>query len=129
MDIKGQILARVYVVLVLLCILPVLVVMRVVHVAFGQGEELRDIGERQANSYQEIPAMRGTILDSGGRILAVNTARYDLALDPNMPGFEDVQDAFFDKLSKLTGKSVSHIRRKVRERPRKRRLMNGISPV
>lgn len=116
MDIKGQILTRVYVVLVLLCILPVLVVMRVMHVAFGQGEELRDIGERQANSYQEIPAMRGTILDREGRILAVNTARYDLALDPKMPGFEAEQDAFFDKLSKLTGKSASHFRRRVRER-------------
>ncbi len=116
MDIKGQILSRVYVVLVLLCILPVLVVMRVVHVAFGQGEELRDIGERQANSYQEIPAMRGTILDREGRILAVNTARYDLALDPKMPGFEDVQDEFFDKLSKLTRRPASYFRRRVRER-------------
>lgn len=115
-DIKGQILARVYVVLVLLCILPGLVVMRVMHIYLGPGEELRDIGERQASSYQVIPAIRGAILDHQGRVLAVNTARYDLALDPKVEGFESVQGTFFDKLSKLTGNPASYYRRRVKHR-------------
>ncbi|HET6567041.1 MAG TPA: penicillin-binding transpeptidase domain-containing protein [Rhodothermales bacterium] len=116
MDIKGQILARTYVVLVVLCVLPGLVVMRVLHIYLDQGEELRDIGVRQASSYQVIPAMRGAILDRQGRVLAVNTGRYDLALDPKVEGFEEEQGTFFDKLSKLTGSPASHYRRLVQRR-------------
>jgi cell division protein FtsI (penicillin-binding protein 3) len=127
-DPKDQILARMYSVLTLLCLLPLMVVGQVVWVYLTEGAELQARGERQARSTVTIPAMRGTILDRAGRALATNTARYDLALDPTIQGFTEKQDTFFERLSALTGTSVATYRRRVRERssPQYVRLVRGI---
>jgi len=81
-----------------------------------RGEELRKAGERQRITVQKIPAMRGVIQDQAGRMLVVNTARFDLALDPKEAGFQSIQHTFFERLSKLTGRSVAFYRRRVRTR-------------
>ncbi len=129
MEPKDQILARMYVVLTLLSIIPVLVVFQVLRIHLSDGEELREQGERQASSYVNIPAIRGAILDRSGRVLAVNTARYDLALDPTVTGFSSTESSFFERLSKLTGRSAASFRTKVRRRksPQYVRLIRGIS--
>lgn len=105
-----------YVVLTLLSILPLLVAGRVVWVVFAEGDELQARGERQARSTVEIPPMRGAILDRSGRALAINTARYDLALDPTVKGFAAKENTFFEKLSALTGTSAAVLRRQVETR-------------
>jgi cell division protein FtsI (penicillin-binding protein 3) len=127
-DPKDQILARMYSVLTLLCLLPMMVVGQVVWVYLTEGAELQARGERQARSTVTIPAMRGTLLDRAGRALATNTARYDLALDPTIQGFTEKQDTFFERLSALTGTSVPAYRRRVRERssPQYVRLVRGL---
>lgn len=126
---KDQILARLYVVLTLLSIIPVLVVFQVLRIHLSDGEALREQGERQASSHVTIPAIRGAILDRSGRVLAVNTARYDLALDPTVAGFNREESSFFERLSKLTGRSAASFRRKVRGRksPQYVSLLRGIS--
>ncbi len=113
---KDQILARMYVVLTLFSLLPLLIAGQVVWIYFAESEELRVQGERQARSHVELPAKRGLILDRAGRTLAVNISRYDVALDPTVAGFSSVRESFFDKLSRLTGPSASALRRKVRDR-------------
>ncbi len=105
-----------YSVLTLLTLLPVLVAGQVLWIYLTEGPELQARGERQSRSTVEIPAMRGTILDRTGRALAINTARYDLALDPTVPGFTAKQDVFFERLSALTGTPVAEYRRRVRHR-------------
>lgn len=105
-----------YVVLTLLSLLPVLVVLQVVGIHLTEGSELREQGRKQAHTQVVIPAMRGAILDHAGRTLAVDAARYDLALDPTVEGYQAIESMFFEKLSKLTGVSVSSLRRTVRER-------------
>jgi cell division protein FtsI (penicillin-binding protein 3) len=105
-----------YSVLTLLSLLPVLVAGQVLWIYLTEGAELQERGEQQSRSTVEIPAMRGTILDRSGRALAINTARYDLALDPTVPGFTRKQDAFFERLSALTGTPVAEYRRRVRRR-------------
>ncbi len=102
-----------YVVLTLLSILPLLVAGQVVWIVFTDGDALQQQGESQARTRVEVPAMRGAILDRSGRALAINTARYDLALDPTVEGFEAKRETFFDKLSALIGTPEATLRRRV----------------
>lgn len=129
MEPKDQILARMYVVLTLLSLAPLMIAMQVVRIHLTQGDELREQGERQASSFVTIPAVRGAILDQAGRTLAVNTARYDLAVDPSAPGFDRAASSFFERLSKLTGRPASAFRQKVRARssPQYVLLLRGIT--
>lgn len=126
---KDQILARMYVVLTLLSLLPLLVAGQVVWIHLSEGAELRTQGEKQARSFVELPAKRGAILDRSGRTLVVNAPRYDVALDPTYPGFEKVERSFFVKLSRLTGQSSNVLRRKVRDRTSEKYvlLVRGLS--
>jgi cell division protein FtsI (penicillin-binding protein 3) len=116
MDPKDQILARMYVVLTLLGLVPVAVAAQMGRVLVTETEALRDQVRDQARSTMTIPAMRGDILDRDGRGLAINTARYDLALDPTVEGFQAQADSFFDKLASLTGVPASRYRRQVETR-------------
>ncbi|GIV60100.1 MAG: penicillin-binding protein 3 [Rhodothermaceae bacterium] len=118
-----------YVVLTLLSLLPLLVAGQVLRIYLAEGEALRALGKRQADSFVTIPAMRGAILDRAGRTLAVNTARYDLALDPTVPGFDRAADLFFEQLSRLTGRPEAALRRQVRRRtsPQYVLLARGLS--
>jgi len=126
---KDQILTRMYMVLTLLSIIPLFVAGQVGWIVFLQGDDLQEQGQEQARSTVEIPAMRGAILDRDGRALAINTARYDLALDPTVAGFSEKRTAFFQKLSSLTGDPASHFRERVAERysPQYVRLYRGLT--
>ncbi len=127
---RDQILSRMYIVLTVLSIFPVLVGAQVLRIVFVEGKRLRAQGEQQASSRVEIPAMRGAILDRSDRVLAVNTARYELALDPEVEGFTPaVAATFFEKLSRLTRKPASFYSRKVRSRtsPRYVLLLRDLS--
>lgn len=128
MQVKDEILARMYVMLTLLAVLPLLVTLQVVRVSVFEGSDLRAEGERQASSQFAIPAMRGTVVDRAGRTLAVNTARYDIAVDPTVPGYPDRAPAFFDRLARITGKTASHYRGVVARSPSRQyaRLERGL---
>lgn len=102
-----------YVVLTLLSLLPVMVVVQVVRIHLGEGSTLREQGRSQAHTQREIPAMRGAIVDQAGRTLAVNAARFDVAIDPTVEGFRAVEASFFERLSKLTGIRQSVLRGRV----------------
>ena len=125
---KDSILVRMYVVLTALSLLPLLILGQIFRIHLTEGRDLRDQGRRQTNSFVSIPAMRGAIHDRAGRTLAVNTARYDLALDPTVSGFDEQQHTFFERLSKLTGTSSAYYRQRVRERtsPQYVQLVRGM---
>ncbi len=129
MEPKDSILARMYVVLTLLTLLPLMVVAQLLRIHVAEGGDLRAQGERQASSFVEIAAVRGAVYDRAGRTLAVNTARYDLALDPTVPGFEPQARSFFDRLSKLTARPASLYRRLVEERTSRQyvQLVRGLT--
>lgn len=113
---RDQIRIRMYIILTLLSLLPFAVVYKVVRIYVTESTELREEGVRQASSFREIPALRGTLLDREGRVLATTTARYDLALDPSTRGFSSRESLFFERLSSLTGVPASEFRRRVRQR-------------
>lgn len=105
-----------YMVLTLLSIVPLFVLAQIGWIVLTKGSELKARGENQARSTVEIPAMRGSILDRAGRALAINTARYDVALDPTISGFAQRSDRFYARFSDLTGVSESRLRTIVADR-------------
>jgi cell division protein FtsI (penicillin-binding protein 3) len=116
LDPRASILSRLYVVLTLLALLPVAVAAQLVRIYVEEGTELREAGVRQATSHIPIPAVRGAIYDRAGRTLAVNTARYEVALDPTRPGFDARADEFYRTLGRLTGVPASTYRTTVSSR-------------
>jgi cell division protein FtsI (penicillin-binding protein 3) len=126
---KDQILTRMYMVLTLFGIVPVVIAAQMGWIVITDKAELRDRAKAQARSKVKIPAMRGSILDSSGRALATNTARYDLALDPTVKGFQAVADRFYEELASITDRGASHYRAAVDERysPQYVRLADGLT--
>ncbi len=116
MKARDQILARMYAVLTLLSIPPLLVAWQILEIQFVNGDDLRARGIDQAHSYVSIPAMRGSILDREGRTLAYNISRFDLALDPTVPGFQSRATSFYRKAADLIGSSAADLRRDVEGR-------------
>jgi len=105
-----------YMVLTLLSIVPLFVLAQMGWIMLTEGAELKAQGQNQARSTVEIPAMRGSILDRAGRALAINTARYDVALDPTIDGFEEKSGMFYERFAALTGMSEARLRTTVAER-------------
>ncbi|MFB6271325.1 MAG: penicillin-binding transpeptidase domain-containing protein [Salinibacter sp.] len=130
MEPKDQILARMYVVLTLLGLVPIAVVAQMGRIVFTKTDDLREQVREQARSIVKIPAMRGAILDRDGRGLAINTARYDLALDPTVEGFSERAGSFFDKLASMTGVPAAEYRRQVKTRYSSQyvKLREGLTP-
>ncbi len=105
-----------YVVLTVLSIFPLLVAGRMIWIHFVEGDELRAEGDRQAKTQSILPAQRGTIVDQAGRALAVNIPRFDVAVDPTVPGFEQARNQFFQDLARITGRSASRYEQQVARR-------------
>lgn len=126
---KDQILTRMYMVLTLFGIVPVVIAAQMGWIVITEKAELRNRAKAQARSKVKIPAMRGSILDSSGRALATNTARYDLALDPTVKGFQGMKDRFYKGLASITDRSAAHYRSAVDERysPQYVRLADGLT--
>ena len=113
---RNAILSRLYAVFVGLLILPVLVAAQLIRIQLDEGDELRAQGARQSESVVELAAQRGAILDRRGRALAVNTARYEVAADPTVAGFDARAEELYTLLGQLTGRGASHFRARVAAR-------------
>ncbi len=113
---RDSILSRLYGVFVVLLVLPVLVAAQLVRIHLDEGDELRAQGARQSESVVALAAQRGAILDRRGRALAVNTARYEVAADPTVPGFEARADELYALLGRLTGQGAEHFQARVNSR-------------
>ncbi|MFV1979536.1 MAG: penicillin-binding transpeptidase domain-containing protein [Rhodothermia bacterium] len=112
---REQILTRMYVVLSLIALIPVLVVVQLVKLGLFEGSQLREAGTRQAESVKVIPALRGMILDKNGRVLATNQAAYELAVDPEVPGFSQRAGDFQGRMARLTGRRAAYFGRQFRK--------------
>ena len=113
MPIRDEILARMYVMLTLLVLVPAAVGLQVIRVGLLDLDQLEEAGDRQTAAVAEIPAMRGSISDRFGRTLAVNTARFDIAVDPGIEGFASEAEKLYASLGRVTGSSAAQYRRAV----------------
>jgi cell division protein FtsI (penicillin-binding protein 3) len=117
---KDQIMARMYVVITLVSLVPILVGFQVLRITVLEGGELRKTVEEQSTEYEPIPPARGIIMDAKGRPMADNIERYQIAVDPSAYGYRKGADRFFERVSELTKTQASVLRRKVAARPESR---------
>ena len=99
-----------------LLVLPLLVAVQLVRIQLDEGAELRARGAEQSESVIELAAERGTVFDRRGRALAVNTARYEVAADPTVAGFDDRAAELYRLLGTATGRGADLFRQRVRDR-------------
>ena len=108
---------RLYVALAFAGVLPFIIAGQLVHIYVSESEALQKEGIRQASTTVSVPALRGSIYDREGRELVINTAAYQLALDPTVDGFTQAKRTlFFENLSLLTGKPTAFFEKKVANR-------------
>jgi cell division protein FtsI (penicillin-binding protein 3) len=90
MDIKNEVLYRVYILLFGI-VVPVSIVLiyRTFDIVYLQGDKWRRQGEDNYLEYRTIEADRGNILATDGSLLATSIPYFDLHFDPTAPSDED----------------------------------------
>lgn len=86
MENRASMLARLFVLMGLVILLPVAISLQMVRVSVLEGSGLRELWSSQAIDSIPIPAERGAIYDRNGKLLASNHVRCHVAVDPNVPG-------------------------------------------
>ena len=90
MDIKNEVLYRVYILLFGI-VVPVSIVLiyRTFDIVYLQGDKWRNQGEDNYLEYRTVEADRGNILAEDGSLLATSIPYFDLHFDPTAPSDED----------------------------------------
>ncbi|HMQ46484.1 MAG TPA: penicillin-binding protein [Saprospiraceae bacterium] len=90
MDIKNEVLYRVYILLFgILVPIAVVLMYRTVDIAILQGERWRQEGEKKYLDYRQVEADRGNILTADGSLLATSVPFFDIYFDPLAASDED----------------------------------------
>ncbi|RMG82705.1 MAG: PASTA domain-containing protein [Bacteroidetes bacterium] len=89
MDIKNEVLIRVYIVLAFICLVAMLVFGRTIQISIIEGEKWRQQGNEEHRRYQVIEAERGNILTEQGDLLATSLPFFDIAFDPTQASDND----------------------------------------
>lgn len=93
MEVKKDILWRVYLIYFIICFFGVAIISRVVFIQFSEGPELRAQAERFSTKHFEIEAVRGNIYDANGSLLATSLPYFEVGMDVNT---EAITKEFFD---------------------------------
>ena len=86
---KKDILSRIYLVYVLLCLFAFAILYRIIVIQFVQGDSWREKAEAFTTKVHEIEAVRGNIFDANGSLLATSLPYYEVGIDINAPGIDD----------------------------------------
>jgi cell division protein FtsI/penicillin-binding protein 2 len=110
--------SRIIVLTMLFALLPLGIVVQILRVQWGSGEELRILWREQAEDFITIPALRGDILDANGKILATSSVAYTVAVDPLVPGMtRERLQSITKALARAAGKDADQYMRRIQEAP------------
>ncbi|MCD0488427.1 transpeptidase family protein [Pedobacter sp. MC2016-14] len=93
MNIRANILLRVYLAFGLIVLLAVAVLIRLCDVQYIQGDKWRAMADSLSTKYINVEAARGNIYSNDGSLLATSVPEYELRMDLYAGGIED--DTFF----------------------------------
>src|ERR1039457_4604125 len=96
LDVRKDILWRIYVVFLFVFLLAGFVVARVVKIQIVEGAFWKQRANELTIHYANIEALRGNIFDVNGQLLATSLPYYDVALDLNSDAITD--DIFDDNI-------------------------------
>lgn len=83
-DDRFAIMSRMFAVFGLILLVPCAIGFQLFRINFMEGDELRELWNRQTIDYISIPARRGNIYDNDGSILATTSVAYRVAVDPKV---------------------------------------------
>lgn len=102
MNIKKDILWRVYLTFFFISVFAVVVVVYMFRIQFVEGHKWRQLADSLSTEYQTIEAVRGNIYASDGSLLATSIPIYDIRFDTRASGLTNkVFNAGIDSLSLL----------------------------
>jgi len=110
---------RLFLVFGIILLLPFAIGFQLFRIQFWEGENLRKLWSKQSVDYISIPAQRGNIYDTNGRLLVSNSVSYDVAIDPLTPTITPAKaDTISTILARNTNKSASYYRHKINSAPK-----------
>ena len=92
---KKHIINRTYIVSVLILILAVSVVFKLVNIQFVKGDYYIGLSEQNNIKNIIIPANRGSVYSSGGKLLATSVPKYDIRFDALAPSDKNFNESGF----------------------------------
>jgi len=100
LDVRKDILWRIYVVYLFVFLIAGLIVVRVVRIQFSEGDFWLKRANELTLHYANIEAVRGNIFDINGQLLATSLPYYEVAVDLNTDAITDeIFDANVDSLA------------------------------
>ena len=99
MEVKKDILWRVYLIYFIICLFGVAIISRVLYIQFSEGPELRAQAESLSTRFFDIEAVRGNIYDANGSLLATSLPYFETGMDVNTDAITD--ELFADKVDSL----------------------------
>ncbi|WP_423149052.1 penicillin-binding protein [Rubrolithibacter danxiaensis] len=103
MNIRTDILLRVYLAFGLIVLLAFAVLFKLFHVQFVQGEKWRAMADSLSTKFVNVEAVRGNIYSSDGSLLATSVPEYELRMDMLAGGIEK-DEVFYEKIDSLAQK-------------------------
>ncbi|MBK0383368.1 transpeptidase family protein [Pedobacter sp. SD-b] len=123
MNIRTNILLRVYAAFGLIILFAVAVLVKMANVQLVQGDKYRAMADSLSTKYAEVEAARGNIYSIDGSLLATSVPEYDIRMDLKAGAIADNQ-VFYAKVDSLAG-SLSDYFKDKSEREYSRALRNA----
>ncbi len=111
MNIRTDILLRVYLSFGLIVLLAIAVLAKLFHLQYVEGGEWRAKADSLSTRYVDVEAVRGNIYSDDGSLLATSVPEYDLRMDLLAPGIA-ADDVFYAKVDSLAAKLAGFFRDK-----------------
>ncbi len=103
MNIRTDILLRVYIAFGLIVLFAFAVLFKLFHLQVSEGKQWEAMADSLSTRYVHVEAVRGNIYSSDGSLLATSVPEYELRMDMMAGGIE--KDAvFYEKVDSLAGK-------------------------
>src|SRR5258706_8993572 len=99
MEVKKDIMWRIYVVFLFICLFGIAIVIQIVRIQFVQGNYWKEKAESLTTDYKTIEASRGNIFSDDGSMLATSVPIYDIRMDMLTNGL--TTEIFEDNLDSL----------------------------
>jgi cell division protein FtsI (penicillin-binding protein 3) len=89
LEVKKDILWRVYLIYFFICLFGVAIISRICYIQFAEGGELKARAEKFSTQVFDIEAVRGNIYDANGILLATSLPYFEAGMDVNTEAITD----------------------------------------
>jgi len=99
LEVKKDILWRVYLIYFIICLFGVAIISKIFIVQFSEGDKWRAQAESFSTKFFDIEAVRGNIYDANGSLLATSLPYYETGMDVNTEAI--TKEIFYDNVDSL----------------------------